>query len=215
MHQRAESAEKNVFKVSITKRLNKSIMEKRNYSVIYRLMHWSIAFCMLFILFTVFLRLTWMNKENVANIMQKYFAETNTSLTREQLIDLAKQIRKPMWVWHNYAGYVLSALFFLRLTLPFFGELKFANPFTKQLPLKVKFQYWVYLVFYVCVLISLVTGLAIEFGPANMKNTVEEIHVLSIYYLLTFLVLHVGGILIAEFTVNPGIISRIVRGTKG
>lgn len=215
MHQRAESAEKNVFKVSITKRLNKSIMEKRNYSVIYRLMHWSIAFCMLFILFTVFLRLTWMNKENVANILQKYFAETNTSLTREQLIDLAKQIRKPMWVWHNYAGYVLSALFFLRLTLPFFGELKFANPFTKQLPLKVKFQYWVYLVFYVCVLISLVTGLAIEFGPANIKNTVEEIHVLSIYYLLTFLVLHVGGILIAEFTVNPGIISRIVRGTKG
>ena len=215
MHQRAESVEKNVFKVSITKRLNKSIMEKRNYSVIYRLMHWSIAFCMLFILFTVFLRLTWMNKENVADIMQKYFANTNTSLTREQLIDLAKQIRKPMWVWHNYAGYVLSALFFLRLTLPFFGELKFANPFTKQLPLKVKFQYWVYLVFYVCVLISLVTGLAIEFGPADIKNTVEEIHVLSIYYLLTFLVLHVGGILIAEFTVNPGIISRIVRGTKG
>lgn len=215
MHQQAESVEKNVLKVSITKRLNKSIMEKRNYSVIYRLMHWSIAFCMLFILFTVFLRLTWMNKENVANIMQKYFAETNTSLTREQLIDLAKQIRKPMWVWHNYAGYVLSALFFLRLTLPFFGELKFANPFTKQLPLKVKFQYWVYLVFYVCVLISLVTGLAIEFGPANIKNTVEEIHVLSIYYLLTFLVLHVGGVLIAEFTVNPGIISRIVRGTKG
>lgn len=215
MHQRAESVEKNVLKVSITKRLIKSIMEKRNYSVIYRLMHWSIAFCMLFILFTVFLRLTWMNKENVANIMQKYFADTNTSLTREQLIDLAKQIRKPMWVWHNYTGYVLSALFFLRLTLPFFGELKFANPFTKQLPLKVKFQYWVYLVFYVCVVISLATGLAIEFGPGNMKNTVEEIHVLSIYYLLTFLVLHIGGILIAEFTVNPGIISRIVRGTKG
>lgn len=191
------------------------MMEKRNYSVIYRLMHWSIALCMLFILFTVFLRLTWMNKENVANILQKYFADTNTSLTREQLIDLAKQIRKPMWVWHNYAGYVLSALFFLRLTLPFFGELKFANPFNKQLALKVKLQYWVYLVFYVCVLISLFTGLAIEFGPANMKNTVEEIHVLSIYYLLTFLVLHVGGILIAEFTVNPGIISRIVRGTKG
>lgn len=215
MHQRAESVEKNVLKVSITKRLIKSIMEKRNYSVIYRLMHWSIAFCMLFILFTIFLRLTWMNKENVANIMQKYFADTNTSLTREQLIDLAKQIRKPMWVWHNYTGYVLSALFFLRLTLPFFGELKFANPFTKQLPLKVKFQYWVYLVFYVCVVISLATGLAIEFGPGNMKNTVEEIHVLSIYYLLTFLVLHIGGILIAEFTVNPGIISRIVRGTKG
>lgn len=177
-------------------------------------MHWAIALCMIFLLITIFLRLTWMNKEHVADIIQSYLAATDKSLSREELIVLAKQIRKPMWNWHIYAGYILTGLFCLRLALPFFGKMKLANPFNSQLALKVKFQYWVYLVFYVCLAISLITGLTIEFGPKSMKNSMEEIHVLSIYYLIPFLIIHIGGVLFAEFTTQSGIISRIVSGTK-
>ncbi|MGG7033704.1 MAG: cytochrome b/b6 domain-containing protein [Flavobacterium sp.] len=189
-------------------------MENRNYSVIYRIMHWAIALCFIFLLITIFLRLTWMNKEHVADIIQNYLATTDKTLSREELIVLAKQIRKPMWNWHIYIGYVLTGLFCLRLTLPFFGNMKFANPLNKQLSLKIRFQYWVYLIFYVCVAISLITGLIIELGPKRMKNIMEEIHVLSIYYLILFLIIHLGGVLIAEFTSQPGIISRIVSGKK-
>ena len=177
-------------------------------------MHWAIAFCMIFLLFTIFLRLTWMNKENVADIIQNYLAATDKTLSREELIALAKQIRKPMWDWHMYTGYVLTGLVCLRLILPFFDNMKFANPLNRQLTLKVKFQYWVYLIFYACFTISLITGLTIEFGPKNMKNIMGEIHVLSIYYLIPFLIIHLGGVLISEFTNQPGIISRIVSGTK-
>jgi cytochrome b len=42
----------------------------------------------------------------------------------------------------------------------------------------------------------------------------ESIHELSIYYLLGFIVLHIGGVLYAEFTTNKGIISKIVSGDK-
>lgn len=189
-------------------------MENRNYSLIYRIMHWAIALCMIFLLLTIFLRLTWMNKENVADIIQNYLAATDKTLSREELIVLAKQIRKPMWDWHIYTGYILTGLFCLRLTLPFFSNMKFANPLDKQLSLKVKFQYWVYLMLYACVTMTLLTGLTIEFGPKNIKNIMEEIHVLSIYYLIPFLIIHLGGVLIAEFTTQPGIISRIVSGTK-
>jgi cytochrome b len=42
----------------------------------------------------------------------------------------------------------------------------------------------------------------------------EEIHVLSIYYLVAFIVLHIGGVLYAEFTISKGIISKIVSGNK-
>lgn len=189
-------------------------MENRNYSLIYRMMHWAIALSMIFLLLTIFLRLTWMNKENVADIIQNYFASTDMKLSREELIVLAKQIRKPMWNWHIYTGYILIGLFCLRLTLPMFNNMKFANPLGKQRSLKVKFQYWVYLIFYACLTISLITGLAIEFGPKKMKNIMEGIHVLSIYYLIPFLIIHLGGVLIAEFTTQPGIISSIVSGTK-
>ena len=189
-------------------------MENKNYSRIYRIMHWSIAFCMLFLLLTIFLRLTWLNKFNVAEIIQNYLATTDQFLTEEQAIVLAKKIRKPMWDWHIYAGYVLVGLYCIRMLLPFFGEMKFSNPLKSNLSIKIRIQYWAYLVFYVGVGISLITGLIIELGSKDYKKVMESIHVLSIYYLLAFIVVHFTGVLQAEFTNQKGIISKIVSGRK-
>lgn len=155
-----------------------------------------------------------MNKENVADIIQNYLSTTDQSLSREQLIVLAKQIRQPMWDWHVYLGYVLVGLFSIRIGLPFFGQMKFANPLNKSLSLNTKFQYWVYIVFYGCVAVSLTTGLIIEFGPKSIKKATESIHVLSVYYLVAFIVIHFGGVLLAEFTSQKGIISRVISGDK-
>lgn len=177
-------------------------------------MHWLIAICFLLLLFTIFLRLTWLNKFQVADIIQQYLAETDQTLTREQQILLAKKIRKPMWQWHIYLGYALTGLYAIRLALPLFGHMKFSNPFQKGISLKAKFQFWTYLVFYACTAISLVTGLIIELGPKNLKEPMEEIHILSIYYLLAYIVLHFGGVLLAEFTERKGILYEIVSGTK-
>ncbi|WP_315897865.1 cytochrome b/b6 domain-containing protein [Gillisia sp. Hel_I_86] len=115
----------------------------------------------LLLLVTIFLRLTWMNKDYMADIIYAYLNNTGQSLRREQLIFLAKQIRKPMWDWHIYLGYVLVGLFSLRFLLPFFGTLKFQNPLAKNLSLKQKFQKWTYIIFYIGVVVSLVTGLII------------------------------------------------------
>jgi cytochrome b561 len=155
-----------------------------------------------------------MNKYNVAAIIQDYLSGTDLVLSQDQLIVLAKKIRQPMWDWHIYIGYVLTGLFGLRFILPFFGQMKFQNPLAKNLSLKEKFQKWTYIIFYFCVVISLVTGLIIEFGPKEFKKPMEEIHVLGIYYLIGFIVIHVAGVFIAEFTNQKGIISRIVSGSK-
>jgi len=189
-------------------------MEKTKYSKIYRILHWAIAISFLLLLITIFLRLTWMNKFNMAAIIQDYLSSNDQTLSQEQLIVLAKKIRQPMWDWHIYIGYVLTGLFSLRFILPFFGSIKFQNPLTKNLSLKDKFQKWTYIIFYCCVVISLVTGLIIEFGPKELKTPIEEIHVLGIYYLIGFIVLHISGVLMAEFTNQKGIISRIVSGSK-
>ncbi|MDO9593497.1 MAG: cytochrome b/b6 domain-containing protein, partial [Lutibacter sp.] len=104
-------------------------MKIKNYSAVYRMMHWSIAICMILLLITIFLRLTWMNKNNVAEIIQNYLNTTDQSLTQDQLIVLAKKIRQPMWDWHIYLGYILTGLFSIRFLLPIFGEMKFQSPF--------------------------------------------------------------------------------------
>ncbi|MBE0422468.1 MAG: cytochrome b/b6 domain-containing protein [Lutibacter sp.] len=189
-------------------------MKIKKYSAVYRLIHWSIAICMFLLLITIFLRLTWMNKNNVAEIIQNYLSTTDQSLTQDQLILLAKKIRQPMWDWHIYLGYVLTGLFGLRFILPFFGEMKFQNPFKKELLLKEKFQNFVYLVFYGCVVISLSTGLLIKFGPSTIKMEMQNIHVHSIYYLVAFIILYISGVLWSEFTDQKGIISKIVSANK-
>ncbi len=189
-------------------------MKKSNYSKIYRLMHWAIAISFMLLLITIFLRLTWMNKNNVSDIIQEYLKNKDLVLTQDESIILAKKIRKPMWEWHIYLGYVLTGLMVIRMLLPFFGEMKFQNPFSKNISGKDKFKKWTYLVFYFCVFVSLVTGLFLEFGPESLEHTMEDIHVLSLYYLIPFIVLHFSGILIAEFTEDKGIVSRIISGFK-
>ena len=189
-------------------------MKNTKYSKVYRIIHWVIAISFLLLLITIFLRLTWMNKFNMAAIIQDYLSGTEQNLSQEQLIILAKKIRQPMWNWHIYIGYVLVGLFSIRFILPIFGHMKFQNPFDKNLSAKMKFQKWIYIIFYICVIVSLLTGLTIELGPKELKKTMEEIHVLSIYYLLAFIGIHLAGVLIAEFSDQKGIISRIISGSK-
>ncbi len=189
-------------------------MEKTEYSAVYRIIHWAIAFSFMLLLITIFLRLTWLNKYNVAAIIQDYLGGTDQSLSQDQLIAVAKKIRQPMWNWHIYIGYILVGLFSVRFLLPIFGHMKFQTPFHKGLTAKVKIQRWAYLIFYIFVIISLATGLMIEWGPKELKKPMEQIHVLGIYYLIAFIVIHLTGVLIAEFTNKKGIISRIISGTK-
>lgn len=185
---------------------------KQSYSAVYRIFHWAIAFSFILLLITIFLRLTWMNKENVAAIIGAYLADNELTLSQDQLIVLAKQIREPMWKWHVYIGYVLVGLFSVRFMLPLIGEMKISNPLAQGLSIRERFHKWTYIIFYICVVISLVTGLIIELGPKNLKKPIEAIHVLSIYYLVPFIIIHLSGVLLAEFTDQKGIISRIVSG---
>lgn len=187
-------------------------MKTSNYSRFYRFIHWAVALTFLLLLVTIFLRLTWMNKNNMADIMQNYLNSTDQSLSRDQIVAMAKQIRKPMWDWHIYLGYVLVGLFTIRFLLPLFGEMKIQSPFDKNLKAKQKFQKWTYIIFYICVVGSLATGLLIEWGPKAWEKPLEDIHVLGIYYLVPFIAIHVAGVIIAEFTDQKGIVSRIING---
>ncbi len=189
-------------------------MNNTNYSIIYRIMHWSIAICLFLLLITIFLRLGWMNKGEMATIIENSATKNHPSFTSGEASAIARSIRNPMWIWHIYIGYVLVGLFSIRFLLPLFGKMKYKNPLKKDLSFKQRFQSWMYLVFYVCIAISLITGLFLEFGPESLEHTMEDIHVLSIYYLITYILLHIGGVLIAELTDDQGLVSRIISGEK-
>lgn len=186
----------------------------RTYNRLFRWMHWGIALSMLGLLLTIFLRLGWMEKTHVAAIADAYLQEQGVVLEQDQLIVMAKKIRKPMWEWHIYFGYALTLLYAIRLALPFWGEMRLPSPFTKNFTTKQRFQFWVYWVFYVLVAISLTTGLLIEWGPKSWKAPMEALHKPSIYYLVTFVVLHLGGVWLADRGNERGLLSRILHGER-
>ncbi|MDN4166003.1 cytochrome b/b6 domain-containing protein [Cytophagales bacterium LB-30] len=187
-------------------------MENRSYSAVFRVLHWAIGICMLLLLLTIFLRLTWMNRTHMAEVIQQSLDANNVSLEAKEVGKIARNIREPMWQWHIYLGYVLVGLFSLRFLMHPFGKMLIQNPFKAGISRKVRFQYAMYVIFYVLVVVSLSTGLLIEHGPRSIHELMEEIHVLSIYYLLAFIVLHLGGVLLAEFTTHKGLISRVISG---
>lgn len=151
----------------------------------------------------------------MAEIIGDYLAEhTDFSLSDDELIVLAKKIRKPMWDWHIYIGYVVTGLFSIRFLLPLFGKMKFSNPFEKGITTLERVRYSVYIIFYLCIVVSLVTGLMIKLGPPEMKKTMEAIHKPSIYYLVVYIVLHLISVFVAEFTYRKGIISDVISGKK-
>lgn len=189
-------------------------MQKRTYSPIFRIMHWAIALCMLFMLLTIFLRLNWMNKNHMAGILLEQLNGLSIDLAEEDAVKIAKQIRKPMWNWHIWIGYVLVGLYILRMILAAAKKMIFLNPFQHGLSGKEKFQAWLYVSFYVFIGITLATGFLIVNGPDSIHDLMEEIHVLSLYYILTFVFLHIGGVLVADFTDDKGIISRVIGGGK-
>lgn len=187
---------------------------QKNYTKTYRTIHWLIAITLLLLLITIFLRSTWLNKHNVAQIIEDFLNKETTVITREQAIKLAKNIRRPMWNWHVYLGYFSTFLFVIRFSLPLFGEMKFQNPLAKNISKTDAFKAYTYIVFYICIVISLVTGLLIVLGPRSIHYLMEDIHKLSIYYFVAYLILHYVGVLRAEFTNEKGIVSRIISGSK-
>lgn len=65
--------------------------------------------------------------------------------------------------------------------------------------MKVKFQNWIYIIFYICLTISLVTGFIIEFGSGDFRATMKIVHKLSLYYLIPFIAIHLSGVFLKSY----------------
>ncbi|QDW23372.1 cytochrome b/b6 domain-containing protein [Pedobacter sp. KBS0701] len=187
------------------------MIEKR-FNLASRVIHWAIAFAIIFLLLTVFLRLGWMNKDAMGEILKETLQKKGIQLSKADAAAIGKEIRGPMWSYHILAGYVLIGLYLIRMGITFIQGIAFKNPFLKQTSPKDKFKSWLYIIFYALFATSLFTGFMVVNGPKEAKEIMEAIHVKSLYYMLSFIVLHIGGVLLADIGGEPGIVSKMIRG---
>lgn len=195
----------------------KTFQNTTTYTRAHRLLHWLIAFTFLFILLTVWLRMDWMNKDHIGKIVAAGLEGQNVHISAETAVAIGKSIRKPMWDMHVYAGYFLIALYLIRLLVMKIEGPVFSNPFSKGITSTERLKSAIYLVFYICLGASLLTGAYIKLaGKAypGIYAVMKSVHVQSLYYALTFVVLHLGGLVLAELGNGKGIISRMIHGGR-
>lgn len=186
---------------------------KHKFTPFHRLLHWLMALALTILLITGFLRLHWMNKHHIVSVIESKIP--SSTLSTEQMVDIAKTIRAPMWEWHIVFAHVMIFSFLARIIYMIVKGIRFPNPFKRNIPLKERFKGFTYIYFYVFVLISAVTGISIEKGFfPQWEESIETVHKLGIYWFPIFILLHMAGIVIAENSNKKGIVSKMIGGDK-
>ena len=203
---------------------------RRKHALSIRIWHWTSFVGVTLALLTVCLAKTMFSSKTYAPLIQGKLQQSGISLTDDQAKSVAKLYSHAIWDWHVYIGYGLTILLAYRIILEFFqlkdqkiiGITKAAivylrgnnNKETQHYLLK-QVMYWVY---YLVITLMILTGLFIEFSSEYpdlkpIRKVIKNIHGIGMYIIIAFVLLHIAGVLRAEFNKkSKGLISAMING---
>lgn len=202
---------------------------RKKYPAALRFWHWANSLVICGSLLTVLLNSTLFDVRGNASYIQEELIKSKAAVTSEQARTVAHGLEDKVWQIHIYFGYVLAGLFLYRIVFEVLRskETSFSNLlketwrlyFTKKLKsarhdLGIKLAY---LLFYILLLVMVTTGLSIafdnEFGISqSFSHSLKEIHGFCMYLILGFIILHIGGVFMAERKDKKGIVSDMIGG---
>lgn len=196
-----------------------------------RFWHWLNALVIVGLLATVLIRKTLLSWRTNSVVIQEKLKAAGTDITPDFAKEIAVAIRNPLWDWHIYLGYGLTALIVGRILIAVFVEKraddsslwkKIAHIRTLSAGEKPEAAHHVlvklgYVLFYVMAFFMVVTGLALTFKTdiglsKELAGTIKEYHELAMWFFVGFTGLHILGVVIAENRKDRGIISDMVHG---
>lgn len=203
----------------------------KDYRAPLRFWHWANSFLISMQLISILFQRVIVNSRSAVPEFQQALSKDHVTITTQQARAFAHIISERIWEWHIYFGWALVALWVLRLGLQLTGpsELRFsarllevlrryrlAPPAGKGKAGKMLFAKTTYALFYLFLTIMVATGLIMIyedtafFGP--MHHLAGEIHNVTMYLIMSFIALHVVGVVWAESKEDHGLISRMVGG---
>jgi len=187
------------------------------WSASFRLWHWIHAFVVLALLATVFLRKTFLSWRTNSEILSSKLLSMDINVSSEQAKLLAKAVRAPMWEWHILLGYALATLIIIRFILFFTKSGKQNYIGFTSFDLHHKVLSIAYIGIYAILFFMSVSGLILTFyqdlglHKASVHD-IKEMHEFMFNAIWIFVVLHFGGLLIAEHRNEKGIVSKMING---
>ena len=205
--------------------------QTKRYSAPLRLWHWLNFIVISGSLITVLINSTITDDRTVSALIKSEIQKAGGTSTDDQARSAAHSLSDSVWGIHIYFGYALAALLLLRLLLEFFqlADQKFIrkiksayhqyNTIKKERELArheltVKA---IYSVFYLLLIIMVVTGLFLAFEDAlvaykAIRHSVKSVHGFCMYLILAFIVVHLAGVYLAERKNSKGIVSDMING---
>ncbi|WP_324672190.1 cytochrome b/b6 domain-containing protein [Hymenobacter sp. GOD-10R] len=204
---------------------------QRKNSAALRFWHWTSALLILALLTTILFQFVIVKAREAAPLFQETLQKSNITLTTDQARSLTRIISHRIWDWHIYLGVGLSVMLLFRIIT----ELR--QPATQKFSYKLAqvrklfrevgadspdyrhsiFVKYSYLVFYIMLIVMVVTGLALIYADDvpflhSLEHTIKEIHNFTMYLILSFTALHIIGVVRAELTTDRGIVSDMING---
>lgn len=188
------------------------------WSATFRIWHWLFALTIIFMSITVLLRETVLDKEVTSVIITENISTLyDVNVTQEDSIDIAKEIRRPLWKWHILVGYLFAGLVLARmlLFLTNSGKQNYINCDKKTMHKKAVGV--TYIGLYGFAIVEALTGLGIKFNELigiseDSVHTIKEIHEFAFYAILAFIIVHIAGVVVAENRDEKGIVSDMING---
>ena len=204
----------------------------KRYSASLRLWHWANAIVISGSLITVLINATITDDHATAKLIQSDLKQSGAAINADQARSAAHALSDSVWDVHVYFGYFLAGLLLFRVILEFFqlADQKFIRTFknayrqfkltkrnreaTHEITVKI-----IYSVFYLLIVIMVVTGLFLAFEDAMaplkaIRHSVKNFHGFCMYLIIAFIVVHLIGVLLAERKAAPGIVSDMINGGK-
>jgi Ni/Fe-hydrogenase 1 B-type cytochrome subunit len=205
----------------------------KKYSSSLRLWHWLNLIVISGSLITVLINSTITDERSTSAMVQSELQKSGVKVSDDQARSFAGALGDSVWDVHKYFGYCLAALLLFRLLLEFF---QLAD---QKLTRKIKSAYIqfntikknrelatheltvksIYAVFYILLIIQVITGLFLAFEDAmapfkSIRHSVKSLHGFIMYLIIAFIIVHIAGLFLAERKDNKGIVSDMINGGR-
>ena len=211
-----------------------SANQVKKYSSSLRLWHWANAIVISGSLITVLINSTITKGRPTATLIKNELQKAGAQVTADQARAASHALNDSVWDIHVYFGYVLAALLLFRLVMEYFqlADQKFIRSaktiYTQFKTTKAKREQarndlvikLIYAVFYLLLIIMVVTGLFLAFEDAlvaykSIRHSVKQVHGFCMYLILAFIVVHLAGVFLAERKEeSAGLVSDMISGGK-
>jgi len=205
----------------------------QKHSVAVRTWHWITFLFITASMVTVLFASTLLNPRDNIGMVQEQLQKNGLTVTQDQAFSVSHEYEDKVWGVHKWIGFGIVFLLLSRLAIELVqpGEeklrsrLKVAIALYKQKDaMKKVYRHFIgikltYTIFYVLILCMALTGLGMAFGrdlgiPRNVYGLIKEIHSIGQYCMYAFVLVHLGGVIVADNTEAKGIVSGMINGNK-